>query len=129
MGISILGRTGVAAALGADVSTGSALSFLARLRRRPPDAPVTNNVAPTETRKTRVYFFEGSRVERRMSGFEDVVGASLGSNLSLLLDIGFDMGRAGNEGISHERASFELEDTRDVLRYLPDQSRSDCCDK
>lgn len=34
----------------------------------PPEKPVTRRVVPTDKRKTRVYFLEGSRFERRVKG-------------------------------------------------------------
>lgn len=76
---------GAAAAAGAGVAGAGAF---ARLSSRPPEAPVTSRVVPTERRKTRVYFFDESRLERRVNGLDEVaagVAAEIADSDAVLL--------------------------------------------
>mgnify|MGYP000311585110 CR=1 FL=1 len=47
---------------------GSAVIFCARFNSRPPDAPVTNKVVPTDNKKIRVYFLVGSKLASVVNG-------------------------------------------------------------
>lgn len=96
--------------------TGSAVIFLARFSSLPPDAPVTSNVVPTESRKTRVYFFDESSWDSAVNGLDDVEAVD---------DATVEEAESFDEaGVDIDMDSrFEiLKETR--LRYPPDVSIS-----
>lgn len=56
------------------VETGAAVTLLAFFNSLPPEKPVTNRVVPTENKKTKVYFFDGSKFVNSVKGLELVLG-------------------------------------------------------
>lgn len=70
-----LGRVDAAVDAGFD---SVAVTFFARFSNRPPDAPVTSNVVPTETRNTKVYFLDESSELSNVRGFLLVLGSGGG---------------------------------------------------
>lgn len=85
------------AAGGAEAAGGgvAAVTLRALFNSLPPDAPVSKSVVPTDTKKTKVYFFDESSIEER--------------SFNGLDELGFDVGGEGDtSGVEPTHVELEL---------------------